>query len=200
MNDELTGALCDDFEIPAYALNRLWLDTESGAVQCEGESGLFTLEAPAQVLTLRWNGADGIPLTQLAWQADNLQWGGTIRLGGIVEAIHLTEIEDVDMPMALIFFSAQALKPELSRYPDASQRKLSRIQPPQFLDGIDELQMPMTVPLITFAESPLVTIAQESLMQKNPLFVFGTLAEEEDEWHKHFALPIVWESVTVFAP
>jgi hypothetical protein len=200
MNDELTGALCDDFEIPAYALDRLWLDSESGAAECEGGSGLFTLEAPAQILTLRWNSPDGMPLTQLAWKADNLRWDGRIRLGGIVEAIHLTEIEDVEMPMALIFFSAQALKPEITPYPDASQRKLHRIQSPQFLDGIDELQNPMTVPLITFAESPLVPIAQESLMQHNPLYVFGTLAEEEDEWHKHFALPIVWESVTIFAP
>jgi hypothetical protein len=200
MNDDLTGALCDDFDIPAYARNRLWLDSESGAAQCEGDSGLFTLEAPAQILTLRWNGADGMPLTQLAWKADNLQWNGSIRLGGIVEAIHLTELEDVDMPMALIYFSGQALKPEITAYPNASQRKLSRINSPQFLDGIDELQTPMTVPLITFAESPLVPIAQESLMQHNPLYVFGTLAEEEDEWHKHFALPIVWESVTIFAP
>ena len=200
MNDELTGALCDDYEIPAYAIDQLWLDTEAGSARCEGENGLFTLDVPARVLTLRWGGADGMPLTALNWRADNLQWDGTIRLGGIVEAIHFTELEDVEMPMALIYFAAQALKPELKAYPDANQRKLSRIPSPQFLDGINELEMPMTVPLITFAESPLVAIAQESLMQKNPLFVFGTLADEEDEWHEYFALPLVWESVTVFAP
>lgn len=200
MNDELTGALCDDYEIPAYAQDRLWLDSEGGAARCEGESGLFSLNAPAQILTLRWNGADGIPLTALNWQADNLGWDGSIRLGGIVEAIHLTELEDVEMPMALIYFSGQSLKPELRPFPDASQRQLSRIQPPEFLNGINELEHPMTVPLITFAESPLVAIAQESLMQKNPLYVFGKLADEEDEWHEYFALPLVWESVTVFAP
>lgn len=200
MNDELTGALCSDYTIPSYAQARLWLDSETGAALCEGESGLFTLPAPAQILTLRWNGAEGMPLTALAWQADNLKWDGSIRLAGIVEAIHLTELPDIEMPMALIYFSAQSLMPEVHAYPDAKQRKLSHIKPPQFLDGINELETPMTVPLITFAESPLVTIAQESLMQKNPLFVFGKLADEEDDWHEYFALPIVWESVTVFAP
>lgn len=200
MNDELTGALCDDYTIPSYAQDRLWLDSEATSARCEGETGLFSLSAPAPLLTLRWNGADGMPLTMLKWQADNLQWDGSIRLAGIVEAIHLTELEDIEMPMALIYFSAQSLVPEIQQYPDASQRKLSRIMPPQFLDGINELETPMIVPLITFAESPLVAIAQESLMQKNPLYVFGKLADEEDDWHEYFALPIVWESVTVFAP
>lgn len=201
MNDELTGMLCSKkYRIPDYAQNRLWLDSEVGASKVEGEKGIFSLEAPTNLLTLRWNGADGLALTQLAWQSDSLQWDGKIRLGGIVEAVHLTELEAIEMPMALIYFSGQPLKPEIHAYPDTSQRNLSRFSPPDYLAGVDELEMPMTVPLITFAESPLVAIAQESLMQKNPLYAFGTLAEEDDEWHEYFALPIVWESVTVFAP
>ena len=72
-------------------------------VKAEG-NGLFELEAPAQILTLRWNSSDGLPLTQLTWQADNLAWDGSIRLGGIVEAIHLTQLPDIDYPLAIIFF------------------------------------------------------------------------------------------------
>jgi hypothetical protein len=200
MNDSLSAQLTSDYKIPSYAQNRLWLDTETGSAKCEGETGLFELEAPAQILTLRWNGEDGLPLTQLAWQADNLDWDGSIRLGGIVEAIHLRQLPDIEYPMAIIFFSAQALKPEARPYPDASLRILSRFLDASYIDGVDDEQEPLTVPLITFADSPLVPIAQESLSHHNPLHIFGTLADEKDNWHEHFALPIVWESVTVFAP
>lgn len=87
MNDTLTAQLTSDYKISVYAQDRLWLDTETGAAKCEGEKGLFELQTPAQILTLRWNGDDGLPLTQFAWQADNLAWDGSIRLGGIVEEI-----------------------------------------------------------------------------------------------------------------
>lgn len=200
MNDARTAQLTSDYKIPIFAQDRLWLDTETGSAKCAGEKGLFELEAPAQTLTLRWNGDEGVPLTQLSWQADNLAWDGSIRLGGIVEALHLTQLPDVEYPMAIIFLSAQALKPEARPYPDASLRILSRFPDINYIDGVDDSHEPLTVPLITFADSPLVAIAQESLSQHNPLHIFGSLAAEIDNWHEHFALPLVWESVTVFAP
>jgi len=200
MNDDLAGQLTSDWQIPAYAQNRLWLDTEAGSARCEGAQGLFELEAPAQVLTLRWNADDGLPLTQLKWQIDNLQWDGSIRLGGLVEALHLTELKGVDFPVAIVSFSGQALRPNTKAYPDASQRDLKQVPLPDYLAGVDDDSEAMTVSLITFADSPLVGIAQDSLVQKYPLHVYGTLDNSEAHWEDFFALPVVWESVTVFAP
>jgi hypothetical protein len=200
MNDSLTAQLTSDYTIPAYAQNRLWLDSETGSAKCEGGKGLFELEAAAPILTLRWNGEHGVPLTQLAWQVDNLGWDGSIRLGGIVEALHLTHLPDIDYPLAIIFFSAQPLKPHIRPFPDASLRNLAHFPDASYIDGVDDSGEAWTVPFITFADSPLVPIAQESLSQHNPLHVFGSLANEEDSWHDYFALPLVWESVTVFAP
>lgn len=200
MNDDLAGQLTSDWQIPEYAQGRLWLDSEAGSAQCEGSNGLFTLDAPAQVLTLRWNSDSGVPLTQLPWQIDNLHWDGSVRLGGIVEAVHLTQLPNVDFPMAIVMFSGQALHPETRPYPDVSQRGVDVFAMPDYLEGVDDEMPPMTVPLITFADSPLVNIAQESLMQHNPLHVYGSLDRSESHWHEFFALPIIWESVTVFAP
>jgi len=200
MNDDLAGQLTSTWQIPDYAQNRLWLDSEASSAKCEGEKGLFELDAPAQILTLRWNSDDGIPLTQLTWQIDNLQWDGSVRLGGLVEAVHLTELPGVDFPMAVVFFSGQPLRPAVTCYPDASQRDAKNFPIPDYVAGVDDNLEPMTVPLITFADSPLVSIAQESLTQKTPLHVFGTLDSSDSHWHEFFALPIVWESVTVFAP
>lgn len=200
MNDDLAGQLTGDWIIPEYARNRLWLDTESGPARCEGAQGLFELEAPAQVLTLRWNGDDGLPLRQLNWQIDNLQWDGSVRLGGLVEAIHLTELPGVDFPMAIVFFSGQVLRPGTVPYAGVAMREAKAFAIPDYLEGVDDEHEPMTVPLITFADSPLVGIAQDSLVQKHPLHVYGRLDNSEARWDQFFAVPIVWESVTVFAP
>ena len=200
MNDDLAGQLTSDWLIPEYAQNRLWLDSESGSARCEGAYGLFELDAPAQHLTLRWNSEDGLALTQLNWQIDNLQWDGSVRLGGLVESVHLTEIKDVDFPMAIIAFSGQPLRPETRPYPNATYRDQAQFSPPDYLEGVDDTYEPMTVPLITFADSPLVAIAQDSLTQHVPLHIYGTLDNSDAGWHDYFALPIVWESVTIFAP
>ncbi|MGJ3238842.1 MAG: hypothetical protein ACFE0Q_09070 [Anaerolineae bacterium] len=200
MNDELAGQLTADWQIPPYAQNRLWLDSDAGSARCEGEQGLFTLETPAPVLTLRWNSDEGIALTQLRWQSDNLRWDGSVRLGGLVEAVHLTEIAGVDFPMAIVAFGAQPLRPETRPYADASQRERPTFPIPDYLSAVDDEQIPLTTPLITFADSPLVGIAQDALTQKYPLHVYGVLDRSEAHWHEYFALPIIWESVTVFVP
>src|SRR5690606_9432904 len=124
------GQLTSDWQIPQYAQNRLWLDSEASSARCEGANGLFELDAPAQIVTLRWNADDGIPLTQLRWQIDNLHWDGSVRLGGLVEAIHLTELKGVDFPMAIVSFSGQALRPQTRPYADATQRDVKQFPIP----------------------------------------------------------------------
>ncbi len=200
MNDDLAGQLTSDWLIPDYAQNRLWLDSDSSSARCEGDYGLFELDAPTQVLTLRWNSAEGLPLTQLHWQIDNLQWDGSVRLGGLVESVHLTDIKGVDFPMAIIAFSGQPLRPETQAFATPIQREKPHFTAPDYLEGVDDEFEPMTVPLITFADSPLVAIAQDSLTQHIPLHIYGTLDNSDAGWHEYFALPIVWESVTIFAP
>lgn len=200
MNDDLSGQLTQAWVIPPYAQDQLWVDSESSSAQCAGAHGLFELDAPTAILTVRWGSNDGAALTQLRWRIDNLQWDGSVRLGGMVEAIHLTELPDTDLPMAVIAFSGQPLHPQTRPYYDASQRAITHFDAPDYLSGVDDSHMPRVVTLITLAESPLVSTAQESLMNQVPLHVYGRLADEADGWHRFFALPIVWESVTIFAP
>ncbi|MGB7340170.1 MAG: hypothetical protein WBC91_14835 [Phototrophicaceae bacterium] len=200
MNDDLAGQLTSDWLIPDYAKGRLWLDSDAGSARCDGMYGLFELQAPTQVVTVRWNSDTGIPLTQLQWQIDNLHWDGSVRLGGLVESVHLTEIKGIDFPMAIVAFSGQPLRPTTSPYADAGERHMASLPVPDYLEGVDDEIEPMIVPLITFADSPLVAIAQDALVQKHPLHIYGTLDNSDSAWHEFFALPIIWESVTVFAP
>lgn len=200
MNDDLTGQLTHNWELPTYAQNHLWLDGDASSAKCEGTHGLFELDAPEQILTLRWGSNDGAALTQLKWQIDNLQWDGSVRLGGIVEAVHLTELPDIELPMAVIYFSGQPLYPYTTPYPNAAQRQLTRFEIPNYIDGVDDNIQPTIVTLITMAESPLVAVAENSLLNSVPLHVYGSLAHQDDGWHEFFAMPLVWESVTIFAP
>jgi len=91
MNDELSGQLTSGWPLPGYAQGMLWLDTEAGTVQAEGAHGLFQLTAPSPLVTLRWGGEAGPALAQLRWRTDSLEWDGVVRIGGFVDALHLTE-------------------------------------------------------------------------------------------------------------
>ncbi len=199
MNDETTGQLCPaDWPVPLYARDMLWLTTDSDTVQVSGEHGLFDLTYPARELTLRW-GETGPPLTQLRWQPDNLHWRGEIRLAGMVEALHLTELPGAEIPMAITYVSAQPLKPATRPYPTAQQRKQPLTQP-DYLSGLDDRFDPQTVTLITLEDSPLVSHARDSLLNHVPLHLYGSLPADDAGWQEFFALPLVWEAVTVFVP
>src|SRR3954471_4373088 len=115
MNDQLSGQL--GWPIPVYARNLLWLESGAGVCKLEGAQGLFTLDAPAQVLTLRWGSAQGPALTQLRWHADSLEWDGSVRVGGYVDAMHSTELDDLPAPITILHLGGQPLKPEISAYP-----------------------------------------------------------------------------------
>ncbi len=200
MNDNLSGQLTADWEIPPYARDVLWLSGGDGIAQAKGVHGLFTLNAPAQVLTLRWGGADGPGLTQLRWKTGNLGWDGTARLGGYVDALHITELPGTDVPITVIHFGGQPLKPDVAPYPDARQRYHAPYPVPDFHDGIDDNVNEGVTTWLAPDDSALVTVALDALMNKLRVYVWGKLADEAGGWHKHFALPLLLESITLFAP
>ncbi len=191
MNDQLSGQLGG--AIPAYARDLLWLESDSGVVKVEG--GLFTLAAPAQVLTLRWGGANGPALTQLRWRADSLEWDGSVRIGGYIDAMHVTDLGEV--PGTILHLGGQPLKPGIAGYPTRSARKHVPYPVPSFFDGIaDEVTESVTT-WIALEDSPVLALAQDALVSKLAVYCFGQLA---DRWHEHFALPILLEGMTLFAP
>ncbi|MGB1285627.1 MAG: hypothetical protein ACPG7F_03750 [Aggregatilineales bacterium] len=200
MNDELTGQLCDTYRIPAYADGLLWLSTDSESVPVEGETGLFELSMPAQTLTLRWGAADGAALTQLRWQPDNLAWNGSVRLGGMIQALHLVMLPRMeDFPLLLLDVEAQPLLPATKQATSGRERRNYPYTVPDFFDGIDgELDPDFTTWLLP-EESALAGLVQDAMMNHRNVNFYGTLAPQDDPWHAHFALPILLERVSLFA-
>lgn len=198
MNDQLSGQLTKTWSIPEYAREMLWLETDVGTVRAEGTQGLFTLPAPAEIVTIRWGGEAGPALAQLRWQVDSLHWDGAVRIGGFVDAMHLTDLPKMPEPVVVLTIGGQPLKPEITPFPDAARRRQIPYPPPDFFEGIaDEIEEGITT-WATFEGSAPLALAQDALVSKLRVFCFGHLAETA--WQDYFALPIVLESMTLFAP
>lgn len=198
MNDQLSGQL--GWSVPAYARDALWLESETGAAQVEGAPGLFTLDAPSPLLTLRWGGADGSALARLRWQVDSLDWDGVVRVGGYIDAMHITEIDGMPAPLVILTVGGQPLKPEVAPYPDRAARRNVPYAVPSFFDGIADDVGETVTTWIALEDSPVLALAQDALVSKLPVYLFGRLAEQAAGWHEPFALPLALESMTLFAP
>jgi hypothetical protein len=200
MNDELNGQLASRWRIPAYAQEMLWLETPSETVKAEGERGIFTLSTPASVLVVRWGGEDGPPLAQLRWQADSLDWDGAVRIGGYVDAMHITDALDLPDAVTILHLGGQPLKANSAPFPTYSQRKRVPYPVPSFHEGIaDEVAEGVTT-WVAFADSAVLVLAQDALVSKLPVYCYGSLADEDAGWHDRFALPIALDGMSLFAP
>lgn len=198
MNDQLSGQLTTAWQIPEYARDMLWLETDAGIVRAEGVHGLFTLPAPAEVITVRWGGESGPALAQLRWQVDTLNWDGAVRVGGFVDAMHLTSLPRMPEPIVVLTVGGQPLKPSVTPFPTADQRRSVPYAPPDFFDGVaDDIDESITT-WATFEGSAPLALAQDALVSKMHVYCFGHLADTA--WQDYFALPIVLESMTLFAP
>lgn len=202
MNDELSGQLTADWRIPAYAQKMLWLSGTGDNVQgvrTEGDTGLFELQRPAPIVTIRWGAADGIPLAQLRWRIDNLEWNGSVRIGGFIASMHLMDFAPLDMPLVVLHIDGQPLKPETQPYTSASQRSQWPYAAPDFHAGIDETSAADTTTWLVSYDSPLAALAQDAMSGKALIYAYGRLPDEARGWHQVFALPILLDAMTVFA-
>lgn len=198
MNDERSGQLTTEWRIPAYARDLLWLESEAGAVRCEGEQGLFTLPdglPPGAPVTVRWGGAEGAALAQLAWQPDSLGWAGEVRVGGYVDALYAGPLEGINDPISLLYISGAPLKAGVRPFAGVGQRGQPLV-PPRFRDDVSNMNETVTT-WLGFDGSAAMALAQDALVTKLPVFAFGRLAVATWSWNRHFALPILIDGLTV---
>ncbi len=202
MNDELSGQLAaQGWRIPRYAQNALYLDSDSGAAVVEGASGLFTLSAPSEKLVLRWGHADGPALAALKWAIDSLAWDGTVVLGGYVDAVHLMTVdEDEGEFVAVIHFGGQPLHPHTPLYTPAAQRRTASYARPDFYAWVDDTIVESSTTWLAAEDSPLLTLAQDAMLNKLRVVFIGRLMEDGSDWDKFLALPLKLESIVLVAP
>jgi len=200
MNDETNGQLTDDWVIPAYAQGMLWLETGEHFTRLEGQYGLFKLEYPATDLRLHWGKEAGVTLREFTWRSDTLDWQGEISQGGYVEAVHITTLPGLDFDVAVISLWGRPLRAAFQPYPTAGQRGQVPYASQPFESGILEASTEALTTWLVHAESSLLTIAQDAMMNDGQLHMWGRLAAEATGFHRHIALPLLLEAVTLYPP
>lgn len=183
----------------------LWLESEDGIVQTEGERGLFTLPSPAEIVTLRWGGAEGAALARLRWRPDSLEWDGGVRLGGYIDLMHIETLplmddEDEERAVVVLSVGGQPLLPGVEPYPTAAMRRSLPYPFPGFRENLAEEIGETVSTWLALDSSPALVLAQDALVSKLRVFCFGHLAEEVGGWQRRFALPLLLEGMTLFAP
>lgn len=198
MNDELSGQLADGrYHIPDYAQKCLWLQTEAESVQIEGQSGLFSLTTPTPMVTVRYGHEHGPVLTVLKWKADTLEWDGTVRVGGYVDALHLSDIPGFGA-VGHIYLGGQPLGAEVNPISPAKSRHRDIYTPLDFYAGIVDDIEETTSTWLVGEDSTLLTMAQDALMNKMRVWFTGRLADHNSGWERYFALPLLLEAITLF--
>lgn len=201
MSDKLNGQLTTpDWTIPQYARECLVLVNDSGKqLTLAGQHGKFALNAPSPALTLHWNSGKGPALACLPWNNGKLDWQGAINTGGYVDSIHMTELSDLDLTIAVLFIGGQPLKHDFACYPTAEKRKTDDFGLEFYAGVAAEVPESVTTWLVD-DESSLMNIARDAMISNLRLHLYGHLAEQESGWWQFFALPILLEAATVFAP
>jgi hypothetical protein len=123
-----------------------------------------------------------------------------VRVGGYVDALHITELDDLPAPVTILHVGGQPLKPGVSAFPGRASRRAVPYPVPSFFDGIaDNIDETVTT-WVALEDSAALTLAQDALVSKLGVYCFGRLAEQDAGWHDLFALPIALEAMTLFAP
>lgn len=200
MNDETRNQLTSPeiWQIPAYAQDMLYVDSISGTTKAFNATGDFELITASPYVTVYWHEVHrGTPLAHLNWKPDSLAWDGQIKIGGYVDAIHMTDTTDKN-PSAVIFhLGGQPLLPTTEPFPGATDRKTNFIKT-DFHSGLSVNTPDGFSTWIVAKDSPLARVAYDSMLNNFRLHCFGRLAGDGSGWDTLCALPILLESLTVF--
>lgn len=199
MNDETRNQLTSPeiWTIPAYAQDMLYVDSISGTTKTFGATGEFELITHSPDITVYWRDIQlGVALAHLEWQSDSLGWDGTIKIGGYIDTVHMTDL--TDHPSALIFqLGGQPLLPNSTPYPTPKDRKAAWVKP-DFHMALSTNTPNCFSTWIIPKDSPLARVAYDSMLNNFRLHCFGRLAGDGTGWDDLCALPILLESLTVF--
>ncbi len=191
------GQLSDDFRIPAYAQDMLFIVSGANTVQARGKNGTFPLDVPSDgPLHLTW-GAGGPILA--VWSAVperlHFDWDGRVKVGGFIERLHAREVGGLELVVAEVVGGPLAVDhvglPSLGDMRNGIFSRPSDAEP---------LGRDQAYPFIALAESNLASLVQDALISGLAVDAYGSLASEAGRWHEVVGLPLLLETLTLLAP
>jgi hypothetical protein len=201
MAKSLSGQLSEQFKIPAYAQDMLYVVTETSVAQTSGKFGAYTLEsAPdgdsGEVVRLVWGTPEGPTLA--FWDSTKLptlQWDGRITVGGFIERLHAREIGGLEV--VIVEVVGGPFPRDHVSLPSVDDMRRGVFARPSDTEPSGENQ---SYPFIILAESNLAGLAHDALVSGIAVDAFGSLASEAGRWHEVVGLPLLLDSLTLLAP
>lgn len=179
--------------VPAYAKNMLWITSGSEFQQRIPETMQATLPAAPDGLTLRWGTATGSPLRYWPETTKNIIWNGHVRVSGHVDCTHLIRVGKMDMLILEVRGSLLPLnKPRL---PSLEDLRKAPYEHDLFLENIEEAWYAFVLEL----DSPFADFTHHALINRQAVDCYGALAEESGGFHRLVGMPLLLESMTLYA-
>lgn len=191
------GQLTDEFRIPVYAQDMLFIVTEDGSAQAQGKQGKYALDgAPQGTVRLTWGASDGPALAY--WRENELpaaRWDGRVKIGGFVERLHARELGGLEV--VIIEVVGGLLPATHVGLPSLNDMRNGIFARPSDSEPFGSDQ---SYPFVILAESNLSGIAQDALVSGLAVDAYGSLASEAGRWHELVGLPLLLDSLTLLAP
>ncbi len=194
----VSGQLTEQFQIPAYAQDMLYVVTRDGAAQAQGKHGAFNLTTPPEgVVQITWGAADGPTLAFWNNAAEwlNLRWDGRVKVGGFIERLHARELGGLELVIVEVVGGPFAVDhvglPSLNDMHNGIFARPADTEP---------FKKDQAFPFIVLAESNLASLAQDALISGLAVDAYGSLASEAGRWHEVVGLPLLLDSLTLLAP
>lgn len=179
--------------VPLYAKNMLWMTSSAGFEQRLPESLQMTLPELSEGLTLRWGTAQGSPLRYWSDTTKNLIWNGHVRVNGHIDCSHLMTLEHTEILILEIHGSLIPL--DQPRMPSLEDLKKSPFERSPFLENIEEAWYAFVLEL----DSPFADFTHHALVNGQAIDCYGRLADEAAGFHRLVGLPLLLESLTLYA-
>src|SRR5437867_2036319 len=96
------GQLSEDFAIPAYAQDMLYIVSEDQTAQARGRYGKYKLnQMPEGPLSITWGlGGPTLVIWTRAPEGPALRWDGHVKVGGFIERFHGLEVGGLEVVIA----------------------------------------------------------------------------------------------------
>lgn len=184
-----------NLSLPAYAEGVLWLTSPPYFQQALPRQRTIELSTtPTIPLSLRWACADGAPLARWNALPETLSWNGKLRVGGHVDAAHFITLGELDL--MIIEVLGNLLPLSVKRLPE-----LSDLQAGFYMrdDETIEDEQDYWYAFILSLDDPKADFAHHALVNGSAVDLYGHLAEDEAGFQSLVGLPLLLDSLTLFA-
>jgi hypothetical protein len=191
----------NDWVIPAYALDMLWVTTPKGVASELHLDGSFMLDPVQEAVSqiqLRWGNPTGSLLT--FWEAYDaeyslsLQWDGHVVLGGFIERTHILDHDD--LPLMIVEMVGGAYPIGFKMLPTMEMLQQGNFSRDNDFDPTHENQWySLLLPL----ESPLSDFVHHALVNGSAIDCYAHFADDESRWHQLMGMPLVLDKLTLLS-